>query len=396
MLSKNIRFKNFSNKSNNLSIYRSFNELKKDYFKKKIKILLSLSKNYKYNYNKRIVLKYKKFQNFKIIGMGGSILGPKAIYQFLNHKIKKNFLFIDNLQTTLNLQGKKKFINLIISKSGNTLETISNSNILITNNKKNIFITENKKNYLNTLANQMKAEVIEHNNYIGGRYSVLSEVGMLPAELMGLDEKKFKRLNYLIKNKNFTNNLIQNVASTLNLVKKKKFLSIILNYDCKSENLFSWYQQLIAESLGKKSKGILPLVSTMPKDNHSLMQFYLDGPKKSFFTFFSVSERNSSKINSKNLLKSHSYLRNQNLKKIINSQMLATKHVFSRKKIPFRSFEILKRNEQSLGEIFSFFILETILLGRALKVNPFDQPSVELIKKQTKKILLRNKSKNYF
>ena len=396
MLSKNIRFKNFPNKSNNLSIYRSFNELKKDYFKKKIKILLSLSKNYKYNYSKRIVLKYKKFKNFKIIGMGGSILGPKAIYQFLNHKIKKNFLFIDNLQTTLNLQGKKKFINLIISKSGNTLETISNSNILLTNNKKNIFIIENKKNYLNTLANQMKAEVIEHNNYIGGRYSVLSEVGMLPAELMGLDEKKFKRLNYLIKDKNFTNNLIQNVASTLNLVKNKKNLSIILNYDCKSENLFSWYQQLIAESLGKKSKGILPLVSTMPKDNHSLMQFYLDGPKKSFFTFFSVSERNSSKINSKNLLKSHSYLRNQNLKKIINSQMLATKHVFSRKKIPFRSFEILKRNEQSLGEIFSFFILETILLGRALKVNPFDQPSVELIKKQTKKILLRNKSKNYF
>ena len=396
MLSKNIRFKNFPNKSNNLSIYRSFNELKKDYFKKKIKILLSLSKNYKYNYSKRIVLKYKKFQNFKIIGMGGSILGSKTIYQFLKHKIKKNFLFIDNLQTTLNLQGKKKFINLIISKSGNTLETISNSNILITNNKKNIFITENKKNYLNTLANQMKAEVIEHNNYIGGRYSVLSEVGMLPAELMGLDEKKFKRLNYLIKDKNFTNNLIQNVASTLNLVKNKKNLSIILNYDCKSENLFSWYQQLIAESLGKKSKGILPLVSTMPKDNHSLMQFYLDGPKKSFFTFFSVSERNSSKINSKNLLKSHSYLRNQNLKKIINSQMLATKHVFSRKKIPFRSFEILKRNEQSLGEIFSFFILETILLGRALKVNPFDQPSVELIKKQTKKILLRNKSKNYF
>ena len=396
MLSKNIRFKNFPNKSNNLSIYRSFNELKKDYFKKKIKILLSLSKNYKYNYSKRIVLKYKKFQNFKIIGMGGSILGPKAIYQFLNNKVKKNFLFIDNLHPTLDFCKEKKIVNLIISKSGSTLETISNSNILIKNNKKNIFIIENKKNYLNTLANQMKAEVIEHNNYIGGRYSVLSEVGMLPAELMGLDEKKFKRLNYLIKDKNFTNNLIQNVASTLNLVKNKKFLSIILNYDCKSENLFSWYQQLIAESLGKKSKGILPLVSTMPKDNHSLMQFYLDGPKKSFFTFFSVSERNSNKINSKNLLKSHSYLRNQNLKKIINSQMLATKHVFSRKKIPFRSFEILKRNEQSLGEIFSFFILETILLGRALKVNPFDQPSVELIKKQTKKMLLRNKSKNYF
>ena len=389
MLSRNIKFKNFSNKSKSLSISRSFNVLKNDYFKKKLKILLSLSKNYKYSYNKKIVHKYKKFQNFKIIGMGGSILGPKAIYQFLNHKIKKNFFFVDNLQTTLDVHKKKNFVNLIISKSGNTLETISNSNILI-NNKKNIFIVENKNNYLNILANQLKADIVEHKNYIGGRYSVLSEVGMLPAELMGLNENKFKRLNYLINNKRFTKNLIQNVASTLSLINGKKYLSVILNYDHKSENLFSWYQQLIAESLGKKSKGIIPLVSPMPKDNHSLMQFYLDGSKNSFYTFFSVLEKKSNKINNKYLLKSHSYLRNKKLSKIIESQMKATQNVFKRKKIPFRSFEILERNEQSLGEIFCFFILETILLGRALKVNPFDQPSVELIKKETKKILLRN------
>ncbi len=389
MLSRNIKFKNFSNKSKSLSISRSFNVLKNDYFKKKLKILLSLSKNYKYSYNKKIVHKYKKFQNFKIIGMGGSILGPKAIYQFLNHKIKKNFFFVDNLQTTLDVHKKKNFVNLIISKSGNTLETISNSNILI-NNKKNIFIVENKNNYLNILANQLKADIVEHKNYIGGRYSVLSEVGMLPAELMGLNENKFKRLNYLINNKKFTKNLIQNVASTLSLINSKKYLSVILNYDHKSENLFSWYQQLIAESLGKKSKGIIPLVSPMPKDNHSLMQFYLDGSKNSFYTFFSVLEKKSNKINNKHLLKSHSYLRNKKLSKIIESQIKATQNVFKRKKIPFRSFEILERNEQSLGEIFCFFILETILLGRALKVNPFDQPSVELIKKETKKILLNN------
>ena len=389
MLSRNIKFKNFSNKSKSLSISRSFNVLKNDYFKKKLKILLSLSENYKYSYNKKIVHKYKKFQNFKIIGMGGSILGPKAIYQFLNHKIKKNFFFVDNLQTTLDVHKKKNFVNLIISKSGNTLETISNSNILI-NNKKNIFIVENKNNYLNILANQLKADIVEHKNYIGGRYSVLSEVGMLPAELMGLNESKFKRLNYLINNKRFTKNLIQNVASTLSLINSKKYLSVILNYDHKSENLFSWYQQLIAESLGKKSKGIIPLVSPMPKDNHSLMQFYLDGSKNSFYTFFSVLEKKSNKINNKYLLKSHSYLRNKKLSKIIESQMKATQNVFKRKKIPFRSFEILERNEQSLGEIFCFFILETILLGRALKVNPFDQPSVELIKKETKKILLNS------
>ena len=389
MLSKNIKFINFPKKSKSFSVYRSFKILKNDYLKKKFKILQSLSQDYEYNYSKKIVNKYKNFQNYKVIGMGGSILGPKAIYQFLKHKIKKNFSFVDNLQATLDLHKKKKNINLIISKSGNTLETISNSNILI-NNKKNIFIIENKNNYLNTLANQLKADVIEHKNYIGGRYSVLSEVGMLPAELMGLNEKKFKRLNYLINNKQFVKNLVENVDNTLGLLNNKKYISVILNYDYKSENLFAWYQQLIAESLGKKSKGIIPLISTMPKDNHSLMQLYLDGPKNSFYTFFSASEKNSIKINNKYLLKSHYYLRNKKLTKIITSQIRATQNVFNKKKIPFRSFEILKRNEETLGEIFCFFILETILLGRALNVNPFDQPSVELIKKETKKILLRN------
>ena len=391
MLTNNIKFKNFSIKSKNLHIKKIFENLKINYLKGKIKFLLSFSKNYQYSYSKKLVNKYKNFFNFRVIGMGGSILGAKAIFQFLNHKVKKNFFFIDNLQNRLDSKkNKKSFVNLVISKSGNTLETISNANILIKKNNKNIFIIENKNNYLNNLASQIKTEIVEHKNYIGGRYSVLSEVGMLPAELMGLKEKEFKRLNYLIKNKSFINQLIQNVASTLSLVNKGKYLSVILNYDHESENLLKWYQQLLAESLGKKSKGILPIISAMPKDNHSLMQFYLDGPKKNFYTFFSSAEKNSIQINKKLLLKSHSYLSNKNIKKIIYSQMLATQNIFKRKKIPYRSFEILKRNESTLGEIFCFFILETILLGRALKVNPFDQPSVELIKKETKKILLRN------
>ena len=391
MLTNNIKFKNFSVKSKNLHLNKIFKNLKINYLKGQIKFLLSFSKSYKYSYSKKLVHKYKNFLNFRVIGMGGSILGAKAIFQFLNHKIKKNFFFIDNLQNRLDLKkNKKSFVNLVISKSGNTLETISNANILIKKNNKNIFIIENKNNYLNNLANQIKAEIVEHKNYIGGRYSVLSEVGMLPAELMGLKEKEFKGLNYLISNKSFINQLIQNVASTLSLVNKGKYLSVILNYDHKSENLLKWYQQLLAESLGKKSKGILPIISTMPKDNHSLMQFYLDGPKKNFYTFFSSAEKNSNQINKKLLLKSHSYLSNKNVKKIIYSQMLATQNIFKRKKIPYRSFEILQRNEKTLGEFFCFFILETILLGRALKVNPFDQPSVELIKKETKKILLRN------
>ena len=109
---------------------------------------------------------------------------------------------------------------------------------------------------------------------------------MLPAELMGLNTNNFKQLNFLIKNKSFFNNLISNVSSTLHFIQNKKFNSIILNYDEKSDSLFKWYQQLIAESLGKKKSGILPIISNMPKDNHSVMQLYLDGFKNNFFTFF--------------------------------------------------------------------------------------------------------------
>ena len=252
---------------------------------------------------------------------------------------------------------------------------------------KNIFITEKKISFLTTLAKKLKIEVIEHKNFIGGRYSVLSEVGMLPAELMGLNEKKFKNFNQLIKNKNFVNSLIENVLAINHFVFNKKTNSIILNYDEKSDSFFRWYQQLTAESLGKKGKGILPLISTMPKDNHSLLQLYLDGPKNNFFTFFSVSEKNSPKINNSNLNSNFSHLKNKNLYKILVSQKKATENVFNKKKIPFRSFNVHSRNEETMGELFSFFILETILLGQLMKVNPFDQPSVELIKKETVKIL---------
>ncbi len=237
------------------------------------------------------------------------------------------------------------------------------------------------------LGKKLGAEIIEHRNYIGGRYSVLSEVGMLPAQLMGLSESKFKQLNNLAKNKKFISNLIKNVECTLNFLKKGKFTSIILNYDESSENIFKWYQQLIAESLGKKSKGLLPIVSSMPKDNHSLMQFYLDGPMKSFYTFFYVRDRLSVKIKSDKILSKANYLKGKDIKNIIYSQKIATENVFKKRKIPFRSFEVINKNEECLGELFTFFILETILLGRALNVNPFDQPSVELIKKETKKIL---------
>ena len=384
MLTRNIDFKNFKIKKNTQKVKKKLKKL----LQENNEIIKSLRKTYKNSYNRKLVNKYNKGLNYRVIGMGGSTLGTQAIYNFLGKKIKKNFSFVDNLQSITKTNNKKKFTNLVISKSGNTIETIINTNLFLKKKHKNIFITENKKSYLYLLAEKLKAEIIDHNNYIGGRYSVLSEVGMLPAELMGLNSNKFKNLNMLIKNKNFFNSLISNVSSTLYFIKNKKYNSVIINYDEKSENLFNWYQQLIAESLGKNKKGILPIISNMPKDNHSVMQLYLDGFKNNFYTFFFVNEKNSTKINTNFDDNRMIYLKNRNLHQIKLSQKLATENVFLKKNIPFRSFTILKRDEKTLGELFSFFILETILIGKMLNLNPYDQPAVELIKDETKKILI--------
>ncbi len=385
MPKKNLKFNNFIQKkkfNDNQKIFKIY----KNIIKENNEVISSLNKNYKDSFSKKIIKKLEKINHVLLVGIGGSILGAKAIYNFLY--TKKKFTFVDNFSNTKFKQDNKKKLILIVSKSGNTLETISNSNVLINKKNTNIFITENKKNYLSELAYKLKSEVIHHNNYIGGRYSVLSEVGMLPAQLMGLKPEKFRRLNQLVNNKYFVNSLIQNVASIFNLINKKKTNSIILNYDDKSNELFYWYQQLVAESLGKKGKGILPVISKMPRDNHSLMQYYLDGVKNNFFTFFFVKEKNSIKIKDTQLLKSHPYLRNKSLNDISYSQFVATQNVFKKKKIAYRSFVVDNRNEETLGEIFIFFILETILLGRLMKINPFNQPSVELIKQQTKKNLV--------
>ena len=381
-ISKNIYLKEFKYKKNKKIIL-----ILRKLMSEKNSVISSLGKSYSYSYNKKLLNKLKKYSKINLIGMGGSSLGARSIYNFLKKKIKKDFNFNDNLSLKKQKNKKtKNLLNLIISKSGNTLETIVNTSIFINKNQKNVFLTENRNSYLFNLAKKLKSEIIFHNNYIGGRYSVLSEVGMLPAELMGLNETKFKQYDNLIKNKNFLSGLVSSVSNILDYSKKGKTNSIILNYDENSNDLFYWYQQLVAESLGKKGKGILPIVSNLPKDNHSLMQLYLDGTKNNFFTLFFVNEKSNLKINNNLLLKSHDYLKGKNLEKIKEIQFNATQNVFKKKNIPFRSLYINKRSEETLGELFTFFILETILVGKALKINPFDQPAVELIKNETKKI----------
>ena len=385
MFSKKIKITSFDTKKNsNKKLKRLFSEIlqKKDPL---CKVIDTFSNNYQYSYNKKIINKFKKYKTISVFGLGGSSLCIKAIYDFLRYKIRKKVYFYDNLDNVSPKIVKNKNLDIIISKSGSTLETIVNQNIF--SKSKKLFITENKKSYLMDLALKLKSEIIEHRNFVGGRYSVLSEVGMLPAELLGLKSEKFKKFNNLIKDKNFINTLINNVDTMYKLYLSGKTNSVMLNFDKSLISLLEWYQQLLSESLGKKGKGFFPIISNLPKDNHSLMQLYLDGNKNNFFTIFDVIDYKAPKINNKNILSGYNFLKNKSIKSVKIAQKDAVKRVFKKQNLKVRNFEIWKKDEESLGIIFTYFMLETILLGKLMKLNPFDQPAVESIKKETKKIL---------
>ena len=401
MFNKKILSKNFSMSSRkyNKNLKRTkkaFEILKTKIKNSELPVLQSYKKNNDFSILKNKIKKLRKYENIILIGMGGSILGAKSIYSFFKKKIKKKLFFFDNLDINQHLKFKKiknikKSCFVIISKSGNTLETITNFNAVSSKldlKKNSIFITEIKDNVLINIANKIGAEIIGHKDFIGGRYSVFSEVGMLPAALMGLNIKKFANLNKLINNKNFTSSLIKNVTSIYTMLSQGIKNSVILNYDSQLDDLSFWYQQLVGESLGKKGKGINPIVSFGPKDQHTLLQLYLDGPKDKFFTFFmSLNKFDKKKIISKLGIKSINFTNNKTLSSIINAQCSATQNIFNTKKLPFRCFVFEKNNEEELGRIFTFFVLETILLASLMNVNPFNQPAVEQIKLETKKIL---------
>ena len=385
MFSKKIKITCFDlKKKNNDKIKRILSEIlqKKN---SKYKIINTFSSNYKYTYNKKNLNKFKKYKTLSIFGLGGSSLCIKAIYDFLRFKIRKKVYFYDNLDVVPPKITKNRNLDIVISKSGSTLETVVNQNIF--SNSKKLFITENKKSYLMDLALKLKSEIIEHRNFVGGRYSALSEVGMLPAELLGLQSERFKKFDNLIKNKSFTSTLINNVDMMYKLYLSGKTNSVILNFDKSSISLLEWYQQLLSESLGKKGKGFFPIISNLPKDNHSLMQLYLDGYKNNFFTIFDSINYKTPKIKNKNLLSGYNFLKNKSIKTVMTAQKEAVKRVFKRQGLKYRNFEILKKDEESLGIIFTYFMLETILLGKLMNLNPFDQPAVESIKKETKIIL---------
>ena len=355
-----------------------------------------LNRDYNFNFDIKDLKKFKKFNTIAIIGMGGSILGAKAIYYFLRKKIKKKVYFFDDVNSQNIFSFKKrentqKVLFLVISKSGNTIETISNllSLKIIKKGSKNIIlISEKNDNFLNLLSKELDIFYIEHKKFIGGRFSVLSEAGIVPAYFMGINILKIrKNLSKFLKGQN-KNYLKDSSIKLAYLIKKKSFKNLVfLNYSPEVEKFLYWCQQLIAESLGKKGKGFFPVVSSVPKDHHSLLQLYLDGPKDKLFYIFHHNEKLKNKILVKNLSKKIMFLNNKSLDIIKKAQKNSLIKTLIKKDIPFREFSIRELNEETLGQLFSYFIIETIFIARLSNINPFNQPAVEQVKNYTKKLL---------
>ena len=211
---------------------------------------------------------------------------------------------------------------------------------------------------------------------------------MVPAYFMGLKINSFRNnlLSFFKSNRNSI--LTESVIKLAHIFNSKKIKSIIfLNYAPQLNKFLYWCQQLIAESLGKKGKGMLPVISTAPRDHHSLMQLYLDGPKDKLFYIFSLNQNKKMKINNNIFGKTFNFTKNKDLSKIILSQKKSLIKVLRKNNIPFREFEIDETNEKIMGELFSYFMVETALVGKFIGVNPFDQPAVEEVKNLTMRYL---------
>jgi glucose-6-phosphate isomerase len=326
-----------------------------------------------------------------VIGLGGSSSGAKALSFFMNDDIiyfdNLDFEFIKNFFLKNNIQD---YFYFVISKSGDTFETLAILNLLVIESKKKknydifksmVILTENKESILKSYCNKKKIKFIEHNSKIGGRYSILSETGMIP--FIDNDFKVEEGSEKFIKILNEDNHLspTNNIAiifTILNQMNLGIYCNLIYNYRLK--HFSYWFHQLHAESLGKNKFGMTPVTSICPKDHHSMMQLYLDGPRDKFFNLFSPPDETFyEKFGNEGFFNIEKYTP----RSLLEAQFKSVVEVFSEKKIPHRIIQLHDhKNPLNLIELFAYFLLETMLLGKMMGVNPYDQPAVQLIKKK--------------
>ncbi|GMO61429.1 MAG: glucose-6-phosphate isomerase [Rickettsiales bacterium] len=347
-------------------------------------------------------------QNFKkivVMGIGGSSLGAKTL---LALKPNNNVIVIENIDSfslsiLFNSLNLKETGFLAVSKSGKTIECISQTLILMKKVEEELgrdaiakhffFLTENKESPITNLANEFGIKTFEHHKTVGGRFSYLSNTGLLPAAIAGLniDEIRQGAVNTIDEVLNNKNNFITKiVASQIELAENGVVANVVMPYIDRLQLFTEWYRQLWAESLGKDGKGTIPINAIGTIDQHSQLQLYMDGPQNKFYTFiYKDKDKDSLKIeNTYN--DGFAYLKDLTLDDIMKIEFDSTVEVLNKRKLPIRVINFKEINERSLSQLLMQYMLETILFGRATGTNPFGQPSVE-----ERKILAREMMANF-
>ena len=350
-----------------------------------------------------------------VIGIGGSYLGARAVIESLSstfYNLKKNspvILYVgNNLSTSyindiIKIIGDEDFSINVISKSGTTTEPAIAFRIfkkLLENKygshaKERIYVTTDaEKGALHTISKENGYETFKIPNNIGGRFSVLTAVGLFPIAVANIDIDALMNGAINAYNKYNDSNLLTNdcykYAVIRNMLyKNNKNIEILAAYEPRLHYFIEWWKQLFGESEGKDGKGIFPVGVELTTDLHSLGQYIQDGRRDLFETVINVENTDKNIIIEKeeNDLDNLNYLEGLSLNYINHKAMEGTIEAHVSNDVPNILISVDKLDEESIGELIYFFELACAMSGSILKVNPFNQPGVEKYKQNMFKLL---------
>ena len=348
-----------------------------------------------------------RFKYFVFLGTGGSSLGAQALCELTHNRFQnKNIYFVDNVdhntfRDLLHNVNMEQTCFISVSKSGSTAETLCQTLCIINTlqqkklkiNDHLIVITEPKDSSLMRLANNHKLEVFDHDMDIGGRFSVFSIVGLLPAALADVNIK-----NLQLSAKNYLNKIIAKQVNHVTLgasfahhfVQKGFNISVMMPYLDKLSMFSKWYVQLWSESIGKNGQGSTPISALGTVDQHSQLQLYRDGPKDKIFTFLLEDSMTKGEtiVPSNNTDPDICFFNNRKMGDLLFLEGKATIDSLKKIECPIRVITFDSLNEELLGQLLVHFICETIFMAKYMNVNAFDQPGVEESKILTKQYMI--------
>lgn len=343
-----------------------------------------------------------KYEHFVVLGIGGSALGASCLKQAFSHLFKPSKLTIlDNIDPILIKEfaetvNYKKTLFLVITKSGTTPETISQylyfrkqlEKKKLNAKKHFVMVTDAKNGWLREVVKKEKFASFEIPENVGGRFSVLTSVGLLPAALLGLNIRNLLKGAQKMRDKFLSEKLEENLPFKLaitqySLYKKGKTINVFFSYAQKLNEFSNWLRQLYAESLGKKGKGITPVHALGATDQHSQLQLYNEGPNDKLIIFFET--KNTGKTEIQNF----PYGKISSFNQLFEIEKEATAKALTKYKRPNISVKLAKIDEETMGELFMLFEGAVAFIGEFMGINAYDQPGVELSKSLTKQAILK-------